>query len=489
MVRSPVVSMEPCLYENRSWSADLGKILGARQIVVVSFKYSIRMLGGGKNEETENLPLNSNALSSGLIHGGLDSSRAPFGAIQETGPNPKPERMDKTPTKPKGRYGDTMLPLRTPDGHNFGVSARNRFGWAKSEGTLPASETASDDSLAEGANSYYGQGGRGIGGGIGGLATPRTTRTLARANSNYSESYSVQSTPNKSVSKPPSVSCRSKVDGNGGGRWGNFAALYKGLPSSGNPPPLVNTVEVPHFDLKEDPSFWMEHNVQVVVRVRPLNSWEKNAHGNYRCLKQESSHSITWIGQPEAGFTFDHLACESVDQEVLFRMVGLPMVENCLSGYNSCMFAYGQTGSGKTYTMLGEMEAMELQPGQHRGMTPRIFKFLFATIQAEEESRRDEKLNLQPVLIPCLWLREDVKKGVYVENLSEFEVQSVGGILRLLIQGSLSRKVAATSMNRESSRSHSVFTCVIKCRWEKDSSANLRFARLNLFDLAGSERG
>lgn len=29
-------------------------------------------------------------------------------------------------------------------------------------------------------------------------------------------------------------------------------------------------------------------------------------------------------------------------QETLFRMAGLPMVENCLSGYNSCMFAYGQ---------------------------------------------------------------------------------------------------------------------------------------------------
>ena len=27
---------------------------------------------------------------------------------------------------------------------------------------------------------------------------------------------------------------------------------------------------------------------------------------------------------------------------MLFRMAGLPMVENCLSGYNSCMFAYGQ---------------------------------------------------------------------------------------------------------------------------------------------------
>lgn len=43
-------------------------------------------------------------------------------------------------------------------------------------------------------------------------------------------------------------------------------------------------------------------------------------------------------------------------------------------------------------------------------------------------------------------------------------------------------------MNRESSRSHSVFTCVIESRWEKDSTTNLRFARLNLVDLAGSER-
>lgn len=26
-------------------------------------------------------------------------------------------------------------------------------------------------------------------------------------------------------------------------------------------------------------------------------------------------------------------------------MAGLPMVENCLSGYNSCMFAYGQVNN------------------------------------------------------------------------------------------------------------------------------------------------
>lgn len=38
---------------------------------------------------------------------------------------------------------------------------------------------------------------------------------------------------------------------------------------------------------------------------------------------------------------------------VCAAVVGKPVVDNCMNGYNSCIFAYGQTGSGKTYTMLG----------------------------------------------------------------------------------------------------------------------------------------
>jgi len=41
-----------------------------------------------------------------------------------------------------------------------------------------------------------------------------------------------------------------------------------------------------------------------------------------------------------------------------------------------------QTGSGKTYTMLGEIDGLEVKPSPNRGMTPRIFEFLFARIQA-----------------------------------------------------------------------------------------------------------
>ncbi|XP_016650580.1 PREDICTED: LOW QUALITY PROTEIN: phragmoplast orienting kinesin 2 [Prunus mume] len=464
-----------------------------------------------KKEEPENVPpMNPKDLSANRISS--ESSRAPFNPIQELGQLPKPEqevgirsRVEKTPTKAsKAKTSDPTLPLRTPDKHGPGFSTRKRFGWAQK--TEPSCMTTSD-SHEDGANcsTQVSRGGGGTGNGDLANVTPRVMRTAGRAVSSYSESNSTQTTPTKSVSKPPNSGFRNKVDGSVGPRGGNYATMYKGIPISCGPSTVVNTVEVPHFDLKEDPSFWMDHNVQVLIRVRPLNSMERSMHGYSRCLKQESAQTISWIGQPESRFTFDHVACETVDQEMLFRMAGLPMVENCLSGYNSCMFAYGQTGSGKTYTMLGEIEDLETKPSPHRGMTPRIFEFLFARIQAEEEIRRDEKLKynckcsfleiyneqITDLLDPSstnLLLREDVKKGVYVENLSEFEVCTVSDILRLLIQGSSNRKVAATNMNRESSRSHSVFTCVIESRWEKDSTANLRFARLNLVDLAGSER-
>lgn len=29
-------------------------------------------------------------------------------------------------------------------------------------------------------------------------------------------------------------------------------------------------------------------------------------------------------------------------------VAGRPIVDNCLNGFNSCIFAYGQTGAGKT---------------------------------------------------------------------------------------------------------------------------------------------
>ncbi|OAY52171.1 kinesin-like protein KIN-12E [Manihot esculenta] len=270
---------------------------------------------------------------------------------------------------------------------------------------------------------------------------------------------------------------------------------------TGSVPPRNNQ----SFEFCEDPSFWKDHNVQVIIRLRPLSSSEISLQGYGKCVRQESSQTITWTGHPESRFTFDLVADESVSQEKLFKVAGLPMVDNCMGGYNSCMFAYGQTGSGKTHTMLGDIEEGTRRHSVNCGMTPRVFEHLFSRIQKEKEARRDEKLkftckcsfleiyneqilDLLDTSSNNLQIREDVKKGVYVENLKEIEVTSARDVMQQLIQGAANRKVAATNMNRASSRSHSVFTCIIESKWESQGVTHHRFARLNLVDLAGSER-
>ncbi|KAL6518675.1 Kinesin-like protein KIN-12E [Orobanche hederae] len=259
------------------------------------------------------------------------------------------------------------------------------------------------------------------------------------------------------------------------------------------------------FEFGEDPNFWKEHSVQVIIRLRPLSSSEISLQGHSRCVRQDSSQAITWAGPPESRFTFDLVADENVSQEMLFKVAGVSLVENCMEGYNSCMFAYGQTGSGKTHTMLGDIEGGARRHSVNCGMTPRVFEYLFSRIQKDKDARREEKLKftckcsfleiyneqILDLLGPSsvnLQIREDNKKGIYVENITEVEVTSARDVLQQLIQGAANRKVAATNMNHASSRSHSVFTCIIESKWESQGVTHHRFARLNLVDLAGSER-
>ena len=63
-----------------------------------------------------------------------------------------------------------------------------------------------------------------------------------------------------------------------------------------------------------------------------------------------------------------------------------------------------------------------------------------------------------------LLIREDIKKGVYVEGLIEEPISCVRDMLSLITRGARNRHVGATKMNRESSRSHSVLTTQIESK-------------------------
>ncbi|KAL2651860.1 hypothetical protein R1flu_019988 [Riccia fluitans] len=245
--------------------------------------------------------------------------------------------------------------------------------------------------------------------------------------------------------------------------------------------------------------------VKVMVRMRPLNAKEEQEEATL--IVHKVSTNAVALGDQQ--FTYDSVAGVDASQQEVFNMVGLPMVENCLAGFNSSIFAYGQTGSGKTHTMWGATSdaGTDLSPSKDRGITPRVFEQLFARMMQEEKLNLDKALQYQcrcsfleiyneqiTDLLESnqknLQIREDTKTGVYVENLSEVYVSTVDDVTRLLLKGLSNRRTGSTAMNNESSRSHSVFTCVIDCHYKNlaEGCNTVRSSRMNLVDLAGSER-
>uniref|UniRef100_A0A6A7G2M4 Kinesin-like protein n=1 Tax=Hirondellea gigas TaxID=1518452 RepID=A0A6A7G2M4_9CRUS len=91
-------------------------------------------------------------------------------------------------------------------------------------------------------------------------------------------------------------------------------------------------------------------------------------------------------------------------------------------------------------------------------------------------------------------LREDGQHNMYVHDCNEVEVKSPLSALDQLSKGQKRRKVAHTSLNAESSRSHSIFTIrIVQSPLDEHgaevlTSAGLRISQLSLVDLAGSER-
>ena len=61
-----------------------------------------------------------------------------------------------------------------------------------------------------------------------------------------------------------------------------------------------------------------------------------------------------------------------------------------------------------------------------------------------------------------LQIREERKRGVFVEGLSEWAVRSSGEICTLIQKGQITRATASTKMNDISSRSHAVFIIILE---------------------------
>nr|DBA24860.1 TPA: hypothetical protein GDO54_012458 [Pyxicephalus adspersus] len=245
--------------------------------------------------------------------------------------------------------------------------------------------------------------------------------------------------------------------------------------------------------------------IKVFVRIRPPVDGSLGGDSDQGlCLSVLSPNMIRLHSKPEPKvFTFDNVANMDATQESVFSCVAKNIIESCMNGYNGTIFAYGQTGSGKTFTMLGPSDSDNFTHNL-RGVIPRSFEYLFFLINREKEKSGDGKsflckcsfieiyneqiFDLLDSASSGLFLREHIKKGVFVVGAVEQAVTSAAEAYQVLSTGWRNRRVASTSMNRESSRSHAVFTVTIESMEKVNEIVNIRSSQLNLVDLAGSER-
>ena len=214
---------------------------------------------------------------------------------------------------------------------------------------------------------------------------------------------------------------------------------------------------------------------------------------------------------------YDRIFEEHETQQTIYEFWKLS-IQGVVNGYNTTIFAYGQTGSGKTHTMFGPhwefgqfgqtkrgqlTEFLQTGEQADRGIIPRSIHDLFeqveviyaaegiaynvywSFIQIYNEKLFDlfqDKDNTY-----ALNIREDKQEGAFVEGLSEYQVTSVQDWFALLKRGEKNRVTRQTKANVSSSRSHTIFQLLLESEG-LDINGNVRRAKLNLWDLAGSEK-
>ena len=199
-------------------------------------------------------------------------------------------------------------------------------------------------------------------------------------------------------------------------------------------------------------------------------------------------------------YTFDKIFDMNVTQEEVYKEVAFPAVKNIISGFNSTIFAYGQTGTGKTYTIEGLTYD---KSSKNKGFLPRVIEDIFKYIQEIKERENNISIIVKVSYLQIykesiddlivkenknLLIRENKKKGVYVNNLSEWEIPNKEEIYKLLEKGENNRVKGAMKQNNNSSRSHAIFSIIIEQVNYNEGERQMRTGKLNLVDLAGSER-
>lgn len=245
--------------------------------------------------------------------------------------------------------------------------------------------------------------------------------------------------------------------------------------------------------------------VHAFVRVRPTDDF---AHGMIRYgednktidihLKKDTRRGVVNNQQTDWSFRLDGVLHDA-SQDLVYETVAKDVVAQALDGFNGTIMCYGQTGAGKTYTMTGTTESYK-----HRGILPRALQQVFRMIEERpthaitvrvsyleiyNESLFD-LLSTLPYVGPAVTPVTIVENphGVFIKGLSVHLTGQEEDAFSLLFEGETNRIIASHTMNKNSSRSHCIFTIYVEAHSRTLSDEKYITSKINLVDLAGSER-
>eukprot|EP00913_Durusdinium_trenchii_P021874 g20553.t1 len=251
--------------------------------------------------------------------------------------------------------------------------------------------------------------------------------------------------------------------------------------------PFLRDLERHESNGSEPPQLQVSDERSILVRVGSGHQWRK--------------------------YIFDACLPEDRAQKQVFQDSGVSyLLDEALAGYSATVLAYGQTGSGKTYTMMGRSVSSErsspdeFSKKSDDGLILRAARRLFRQMGEMSNMRVSvtasfaEIFNAPGAVNECicdllnpeaghLQVRFSQKHGFFISDLAVMECGTITDVRSVLEAGMQNRRVSAHALNRESSRTHALFTLHLDCeKFEEDGSSTRTYGKVTFVDLAGSER-
>eukprot|EP01062_Namystynia_karyoxenos_P004561 TRINITY_DN11618_c0_g1_i2.p1 TRINITY_DN11618_c0_g1~~TRINITY_DN11618_c0_g1_i2.p1 ORF type:complete len:736 (+),score=208.02 TRINITY_DN11618_c0_g1_i2:82-2289(+) len=250
-----------------------------------------------------------------------------------------------------------------------------------------------------------------------------------------------------------------------------------------------------------------EDRIRAFLRIRPPA--DDVAAAELESVYEVSRHRIrTKQGRGGEGFIFQGIFNPEDSTEDVYESLA-PTVRGCLEGISATVMAYGQSASGKTHTIVGDhfgrglvqmaLDGLVEHAGEHPewAVDARVSFFevhndrVFDLVPRQEADEAAVGTPPTPTRPGDHAAREasglklyDDGDDVLLDGLTWHAIHRAADGTDILRRGLEKRQRKETLLNGHSSRSHAVFQIDLKVC---DAAGAVRWARLSLCDLAGSE--